>query len=55
MERIVIKPDKDGKSVIKLFGKEYEIVIQEKVSSKVVDSENGSCGLEQTNKEKEKT
>lgn len=27
MEKIVVKPNKEGQIVIKMFGKEYEIVI----------------------------
>lgn len=28
MEQIKVKPNKDNKIIIKLFGKEYEIVIE---------------------------
>jgi len=35
-QTINVKPDKDGKIIIKLFGQEYEIVIDNK-KEKVVD------------------
>ena len=28
MEQIKVKPNKDGKIIIKMFGKDYEIVIE---------------------------
>ena len=37
-QTIRVKPDKDGKIIIKLFGQEYEIVIdKEAKKEKVVD------------------
>lgn len=37
MDKIMVKPDKDGKYVITLYGKSYEIVL---VDEKTLEKEN---------------
>ena len=41
-QTIRVKPDKDGKIIIKLFGQEYEIVIEKEAKKEKTDDKQAN-------------
>lgn len=44
MEKIIVKPNKDGKIFIKLYGTEYEIVVERPVEKTTKSSKKTEDG-----------
>lgn len=43
MEKLIVKPNKEGKYVISLYGRDYEIVL---VDEKTIEKENKNIKIE---------